>query len=218
MKKYFRNFLIKYLPGILSEIRRFRYENFMLPKTFLNHMNSLSDSHIVIDLGANAGRVTEALARRGAKVFAFEPNSIALEKLQLVANKYSNIEVRNEAAGLRNQKIKLYLNEGGVTQSSSLLDDKPNVSSEMFEIVSEIDFSEFLKSFNTPIELIKIDIEGYEIQLINHLLNTNSLENVKMIYVETHERKFKELVSQTNALKERVIEEGLDEKFFFDWH
>jgi len=190
----------------------------------MTHVNRLSPSNLVIDVGANVGLVSETLARRGARVISFEPNSKAFEQLRCVALKYSNMELRNEACGIKNQQIKLFLHKEAkntdedLTQASSLLSDKPNVSSDNFELVNEIDFAQFLKSLDKPVELIKMDIEGYEIKLLNHLLNENAISNVNHFYIETHERKFIDLSIPTEKLKARIKKEGYEDRFFFEWH
>ena len=97
------------------------------------------------------------------------------------------------------------------------LSKKPNISTKIYEEVKQINFAKFLKSLKIKVELIKIDIEGYEIELINHLLDHNSLDNVKKIYLETHEEKIKELIIPTKKLKKRIKSLGLEEKFCFDW-
>ena len=88
----------------------------------------------------------------------------------------------------------------------------------MFEKVEEIDFAEFLHSLNNNIEIIKIDIEGFEIELINHLIDEKCLKKINKIYLETHEKKFTDLIIPTKKLKERIKIEGFESKFFFDWH
>ena len=102
-------------------------------------MRKLSKKDVVIDIGANVGMVSEILARRGARVISFEPNTLAFAKLKLVADKFRNIETYNVAVGTKNQKVTLYLHsdynssKNDLTQASSLLKEKPNVSHEIFE-------------------------------------------------------------------------------------
>lgn len=224
MKLVLQKFAKKYFPSAYNKLRQVRYEKKVLPPHFLKHVNRLPKGTLVLDIGANVGLVTEVLARRGLRVISFEPNFSAFEKLKDIASKYRNIEIRNQAAGLKNSKIKLFLHKDSVntindlSQASSLLENKPNVSRDNYEIVEEIDFAVFLKSLNEPVELIKMDIEGYEIQLINHLLDQDAVRNVCFFYVETHERKFMDLVGPTNELKERIKAEGYEKNFFFDWH
>lgn len=201
-----------------------KYKRRRLPKEFVSHLHCLSGKDLVIDIGANVGMVSECMAMRGAKVISFEPNKEAFARLDKVAARYSNITIKNVAAGTSNCTKKLYLHKdvektkADLTQASSLLVDKPNVSAKLYEEVKEIDFSNFLQSINRTVELIKIDIEGYEIELINHLLDNKALGNVNKIYVETHDRKIETLRGPTDALKERIVKEGLVEKFFYNWH
>jgi len=224
IKSYFRSLLINYFPSSYRRFRQFRYENAIFPREFMRHVNRLSRSSLVIDVGANVGLVSEVLARRGARVISFEPNSEAFKKLRDVAQRYKNIEIRNEATGIKNQQIKLFLHkdtnnsDGDLTQASSLLSNKPNVSVNNFELVNEIDFAQFLRSLDEPIELIKMDIEGYEIELLNHLLDENAISNINRFYVETHERKFIDLAIPTKKLKARIKKEGYEQKFLFNWH
>lgn len=224
MRPLLKCLLRKISPIFFWRLRRLRYETKVLPREFIDHVKKISRSSLVIDVGANIGRVSEVLAHRGAHVISFEPNSNAFEQLKGVASRYSNIELRNEAAGVKNQQIKLFLHEDinntdkDLTQPSSLISQKPNVSANNYELVNEIDFAQFLKSLDGKVELVKIDIEGYEIQLLNHLMNENAIDNVKKFYVETHEQKMVDLAIPTRELKERINREGYKNKFFFDWH
>ena len=224
MKSFLKKILQLYFPIVFRRLQRFRFENVVLPREFMRHVKRLSSSNLVIDVGANVGLVSETLARRGARVISFEPNSIAFAELKGVAQRFENIELRNEATGVKNRQIKLFLHKDtkntnqDLTQASSLLSEKPNVSVDNFELVNEIDFAQFLKSLDEPVELMKIDIEGYEIQLLNHLLDENAIGNVNYFYIETHERKFVDLATPTAMLKARIKKAGYEEKFFFDWH
>jgi FkbM family methyltransferase len=224
MKKKFITIFKKLFPKEFNKLRQYRYEKFILSPEFMSHVKKLTPSSLAIDVGANVGLVSQTLAMRGVAVIAFEPNSLAFEKLKSVAERYSSIKIRNEAAGIENKNLKLYHHKelkntnDDLTQASSLLGNKPNVSSDNFEWVNEIDFAEFLRSLCRPVDLIKIDIEGYEVQLINFLLDQDVVDKVGSFYVETHERKFPELAKETEKLKDRIINLGLRDKFFFNWH
>jgi len=220
MKKIFESIIFYVNPALFLKLQFRKFEKNKLPMDFLNHLQKLKPSDLVIDLGANLGFVTECLAKTRAEVVAFEPNSKALKGLDLVASRYDNVKVVRAAAGIKNSVTKLYLHQNPLrhTQASSLKADKPNVLQENYEEVYEIDFAEYIVKLGRPIELIKIDIEGYEIELLNHLLDKKSLSNVGRVYVETHERKFEALRDATVNLKRRIKEEGLEEKFNYNWH
>jgi FkbM family methyltransferase len=217
--------IIKWVsPNLHHNLKLFYYKHKILPKEFLIHVSKLTKNHTVIDLGANVGLVSEVMARTNARVISFEPNLKAFSSLELIKKKYSNMHIHNTAAGTKKSIVKLFHHKdvkssnNDFTQSSSLLNYKSNVSTEFYEEVEEIDFAAFIKSLNSEIEILKIDIEGYEIDLINHLLDQNVFGSVNKVYVETHTKKNKSLVNPTNNLKSRIKSEGLEDKFFFDWH
>ena len=224
IKTLLKDMVFTLSPEYFHKFKLLNFERNTLPKQFVRHMNQLTKADIVIDVGANVGLVSECLARRGSKVISFEPNVAAFSTLEMVAAKFKNIEARNVAVGTKNKIVKLYLHkdsastEDDLSQASSLLSNKPNVSTKFFEEVQERDFAEFSHSLKSPIELLKIDIEGFEIELINHLLDRNALDHVNKVYVETHERKFTELTDLTKKLKVRIKAKGYENKFFYDWH
>lgn len=217
--------IIKYLvPNLSRKYLIWKYKRHVLPEEFTLHLNSLKKGDIVVDVGANIGLVTECLAKTGADVISIEPNKNAYNLLSEVANRYNNITSINAAAGVENRKVKLFLHRDtsssnqDLTQASSLLGNKPNVSSDIFEEVEEIDFAQFILSKGCKIDLLKIDIEGYEIELVHHMLDKGAFENISKVYLETHELKFIALKDATLELKARIKREGLEEKFFYLWH
>ena len=224
MKELIKSGLNKLCPDLLRRFQVMKFTRNRLPEEFVSHLARLTETDLVIDVGANIGLVTECVAKTGARIIAFEPNKTALNELEKVALRYDNIEVLGVAAGTQNSTAKLYLHKDSaltdddLTQASSLLPGKPNVSSAFYEEVPEINFANYLGSLEQPVEFIKIDIEGYEIRLINHLLDTKALHKVNKIYLETHERKFELLRDSTVELKRRIKCEGLETKFFYDWH
>ena len=223
MRAIAKKILETFSPELLHFLRMKRFKK-ILPEPFINHVDSLNASSVAIDIGANVGLVSELIARTGAKVIAFEPNEEAVKKLNIVASRFSNIEVNAVAAGIKNDTVKLFLHKDmgnsdeDLTQASSFKEEKPNVSSEFVQVVDEIDFADYIESLNKSIDLIKIDIEGYEIELINHLLDRQVLHNVGRVYLETHERKFEALRKATEEMKLRIKKEGFVDKFFYDWH
>lgn len=222
MKKNIKKIINRYFPKVLRNYQLKNYINSSFPYEFKSHVKNLKKKDIVFDLGANIGFVTEYLAMSGAQVIAFEPNKNAYQELLKSTSNFQNIDFYNVAAGIKNRKVKLYLhkdtkqNDNELSQASSLLINKSNVSKEIYDVINEIDFAAFLQNFKR-IELIKIDIEGYEVDLINHLLDKSSLNNVGKIYLETHES-IKNLRKPTIELKERIKKMGFADKFYFDWY
>ena len=189
-----------------------------LPTSLLKH---LDENALVIDLGANFGVASEMLAKTGAEVLAFEPDHNALVQLRFIAKRYPNIKVYPVAVGTHNRETVLYLHKDtgaldyDLSESSSLLRDHVNVSPRFTQAVTEIDFAEFLLGLGRRVHLIKIDIEGFEIALVNHLLDKSALRRVDRVYIETHEDFLPDLAGKTRAMKKRIAKLNLPTKFFF---
>ena len=92
---------------------------------------------------------------------------------------------------------------------SSLLDFKSNVDEGKKVIVDIVDFDFFIKSLNQRIKLIKMDVEGVEIEIINKLLDTGTIFLIDKLVVETHEDKIPELKQSTGLLKKRIKQMGI---------
>ena len=103
---------------------------------------------------------------------------------------------------------------------NSLLQEKSNVNKDDYEIVECIDFVEFINSLvskENQIDLIKIDIEGAEVELINYIIDSGSIDNIKQIICEVHDKKYKFLSEKTNLLRQKIIDNNLSDKINLDW-
>ena len=73
-----------------------------------------------------------------------------------------------------------------------------------------------MKQFD-KIKFIKIDIEGYEVELLNHLIDSKDLQNIDYIFVETHEKKIEELNFGIEQLRKKIENLNLHTKIFWNW-
>ena len=62
-----------------------------------------------------------------------------------------------------------------------------------------------------------MDVEGAEIDIINHIIDTGAINKINYLICETHEIKNSSLKDKTNELKKKVIEMKLDDKIYFNW-
>ena len=198
-----------------------KYFQTQLPKDILHIISDLKKGDFCIDVGANIGIVSEIFLSRGADVYAFEPHPDAFIKLLEVKRRYKNFTLFNEAVGISEGRVKLYLHTSHYldplkfSTGSSLMGSKPNVGRE-FIVSKAINFAEFLLKF-PRIRILKIDIEGFEVELIPHLINSHSLKNVDYVFVETHEKKWPGLVDGTAAMKQLVSESMYNDQIRWDW-
>jgi len=135
---------------------------------------------IVLDIGANAGTFCKLFLENGVnKVYAFEPNQDALINLNYLASKELNLKVIEKAVHTNEEDLKFYIDKGNTT-IGSFEPNHVNINNngKVEEIVvPTITLQNFIKQENlSKIDLIKIDIEGAEYNLIEHL--TDSVFNI----------------------------------------
>jgi len=136
---------------------------------------SLQQKGVIFDVGANVGAFTLQLANNSNKleIHSFEPNPYVFKKLKenLSINEELNNKITLKKIGLSDKKGKLsfYWNKsnsgGGSFLNSSIEDIKESIQ------VDTID--SYVKDNNIKnISFIKIDVEGYEPNVIFGALNT----------------------------------------------
>lgn len=176
----------------------------------------LGPEDLAVDCGANVGVFTEILARRGAQVYAFEPNRYAFEVLQGKFGNRKNVTCIPKGVWCRDETLRLYIHEDNdqdpVSHStgSSLLPEKPNISANHFLEVPVVDLAAFLKKLPKPPRVLKMDVEGAECVVLKHLLDEGVLGEIGHVFVETHESKIPELAPKLDALKEAFAEKGFN--------
>jgi FkbM family methyltransferase len=180
-----------------------------------------SPTDILIDCGANIGDVTSTFARTGATVYAFEPNSLCFSILNKRFAFTPNVKCFNQGVMDRectlpfsSPKAHFEWDDIDVTVAGSFKgSDVDHINSE----VRCISLSNFIFSLNKNVRLLKMDIEGSEIEVINNLLDTNAIQRVDLTIVETHEKQRPSLLSLTNAMRNRITDLGLVSKIRLDW-
>jgi len=130
---------------------------YKLPFPIRKAISALNEDSICIDCGANIGVVACLFAKRGATVYAFEPNPYAYQELLRVSKLYTNIIPIQKAVGVVDDEVELYLHELsdsdpiGYSQGGSLMIDKPNVSKDNGLMVRSEDLSgSFLNCVGNP--------------------------------------------------------------------
>jgi len=185
-------------------------------------LRSLKPADIAIDCGANVGKFTEKMAATGATVYAFEPDPVAFKILQdRLANK-RNVVLFNSAVGVDTKSAMLFhsknydLDPERQSISSSIFENKSGMNPNDGVIVDQIDFIEFIGNLPKKIALLKLDIEGAEVNILDNLIKTNLITKIIWIFAETHEKQIPDLRARTKYLKSIVKKEGLT-NINLDW-
>lgn len=146
---------------------------------------------VIFDCGANIGFVTHQFLKffPTASVYAFEPNPSIFKKLQTYYQNNTRVFCHNK--GIADQEGTLLFNVNKNAGTSSFL--KPNAyhvanMASKKNITTEVkvtSISAFMKEENiTHIDLLKLDIEGYEIKALEGIERLN--EQVSVIFTEVN--------------------------------
>ena len=201
-------FIVKwYFFGRLKIGRKSRKKNAFAQ--FNKVLSNLNKGSYVIDCGANVGEFTKLFLEKGFIVDAFEPDPIAVNELKKKCKKNKNLNLFQSAVGLKDNTQKLFRyrkfdeNDPYSTQGSSLLDYRSGTNKPFVEI-KVIDFINHINKQKKEISLLKMDIEGSEIEILNKIIDLNMHDKIKYIFVETHERFSHKLGLETAKLKLRI--------------
>ncbi len=140
----------------------------------------LSDHSVVFDLGGYEGQwASDIFSMYICQIHIFEPVEKFADK---IAQRFSqNEKIFVHRFGLSDLSGKLQISIDG--DSSSTFKGKADV--EEIELVRAIDF---IKEHNiSSIDLMKINIEGGEYELLEHLLEDGFIKNVTNIQVQFHD-------------------------------
>lgn len=154
------------------------------------HFTCTSPPKTIIDAGANIGLTSILLANKypDSRIFAIEPEIRNFAMLELNVRQYPNIIPINRAVW--HQKDKLTIADPGRgtwgfttirhNSISNSMEDKSN-------LIETLTIDELVQDYNLKeIDLLKIDIEGAELELFKHQGNWLSITN--SIIIELHER------------------------------
>ena len=153
------------------------------------------------------------MASVAKRVIAFEPDPWTLDVLRANVADLENVSIEKVAAGTHEGRVLLYrhvqFEENPVlhSESSSLIASKSNVTEEGAIEIRQIDFIDYLEHLNDDIGVIKIDIEGAEVDLIEALLDRpDIMKRIDYIFVETHETRIPGHELRVKSLQDRVQE------------
>ena len=134
-------------------------------------ISSLSEDSVFIDVGAHIGKYTLLAARKGAIVIAIEPHPLNFYYLRKTVHKNmldKKVICVNAAVYNSRQKLRLYLSRS--SDSHSIL-SKPWMR-ESIEVLG-LPLDDIVKCLKLRrIDLIKIDVEGAELQVLEGSIET----------------------------------------------
>lgn len=181
---------------------------------------------VIIDLGFNVGRVYRAIDEnvKYKKYWGFEIQKDLYEKSKDFNN--TSLEVIHgavtdfEGDTSYHEPLKWSPNSKNYKGGSTLMQDKTNSSNHAIS-VRAIDLAEWLvKNIEDNDQVfMKVDIEGAEYHLLEHLIVTGKLSVINSIAIEWHSNKFgleneAQYLARKNIIKLKIWESGIR---YFEW-
>lgn len=184
------------------------------PELLYTLRKELREGMVCMDLGANIGYVTLLMAEKIGKsgvIYAIEPDPVNIEflKINLKLNNYlDRVTVYNIGMSNKSGKMDFYVgkssNLGGMTKSK-------NTSSTPMKVSVET-LSNFCNK-HAPPELIKMDIEGHEVEVLEGMYDIVVKDDFPCkIVMELHPTFYSEARSLEYWVR-RFLERGFKTKY-----
>ncbi len=161
--------------------------------------NPKNDEPVIVDCGANIGLSILFFKHSypRAKIIAFEPVPNIFKTLKYNIDQFDcrDIELHNKALWENETNIR-FMDEGADAGRIAVKGDDDNITE-----VSTVRLKDFI---NGPVDLLKIDIEGAELEVIKDTLE--ELDLVENIFVEYHS--FKGKRQQVDILFKLLLDKG----------
>lgn len=162
-------------------------------KNFINKVKN--DLQLCLDIGANVGKYTNLLLNdTKSKIIAFEPLNEAYEDLKKIRLSHQDrLEIFNLAIGKKNENLELNFSDEKSEKASftsnlekiSFYDFKKNKKIKKKVITLDSFFKNYSNTFlNDRLDLIKIDTEGFELEVIEGAKETIKFRRPRFIQIE----------------------------------
>jgi FkbM family methyltransferase len=187
MEKFVRSILLKtlglegYLAVVSDAYLRVTNAGFLKAKYpelfFLKKI--IEPNFVCIDIGANVGYYSTNLSRlcgANGKVYAIEPVPLFANVFKRNAHKFAlnNITLYQTALGAENKNIEMGtpVIDGVFRHGLTHVLDNDENNSQLATFEAEMKIPDELFANISKLDFIKCDVEGYEVHLFPHLLNT----------------------------------------------
>lgn len=188
----------------------------------------LKPDWIVIDIGANLGYYALLEAKLCKQVYAIEPikESVLALRESIKLNRYKNIKVDRLAIGNKNGEFEINLSERSNwatmvdrDKTSKNYQEKFNSFKKGKEIIKTMTLNKFVRKQKIKeINLIRMDVEGFEIEILEDINKTITLmPKGSFLSVEFHPVIFDNREMLINTFEKIIVYYGFEiEKI--TWH
>lgn len=173
----------------------------------------VEEGNVVFDVGANVGDVAMHAAKRvgdRGKIYAFEPDQTNIGRItkNLEQNSFDNIVLNKVGLGDEEGSFSLYSVEPGNRGMNRILPSEDGVSESSYIQVTTMD--RYVEEHKIDsINLIKIDVEGYEFKVLKGGISTLKRFS-PLLFIELDDRNLRYQGSCAAKLVSFLIENGYE--------
>jgi len=162
----------------------------VLIKDIAKKLSGKPRSPVIFDVGANTGEYARALLdgfNYPIHLYCFEPSKKAFDKLSVLARENEQVHINNFGLGSEKKEEKLYYDQQGTPWASLYPRDLPHINKQFrdFETIQLDTLDEFCtREGIDAIDFLKIDVEGYELEVLKGAKNLLSENRIRFIQFE----------------------------------
>jgi FkbM family methyltransferase len=186
---------------------------------------ALPGNPVIVDLGANNRLfVPDHIIAKAKEIHALEPDPAVFEALKSSVAMYQNVILYNAAIGSSDGTVSFYrqrdFDPADPVRNSigaSTFQTHQGINGDTPICVPQIGILTFLKAIGKHIDLMKVDIEGAEVPMLETLIESPLIDQISVMLVETHEHCIPELVERTDAIRQKA-RRLISAKIDMNWH
>jgi FkbM family methyltransferase len=179
--RYFLGRKLDVLRPIVRLTRRIRRQNYEA-NFDAALMKSIRPGYTVWDVGANEGFYTHKFSEavESGSVIDFEPSPGTFGRLQTAFAQTANVRLENMALADKDGEVSFFVSDNSVTDS---LFNKSGDSRTEVTVRA-------IRADNYPAQyrpnVVKVDVEGFELEVLRGMSEILLSENLKYIFIEVH--------------------------------
>lgn len=157
---------------------------------FAKFLKSQRGNFIFLDIGANQGLYTILASKNWAcqQAIAFEPVPATADVLErnIKLNKSANVSIVRKGISDVSGKLDIYFNpahSGGASVRSEIVSGGEAIQIDMIDAT---ELNHLLAGTTNPI-VVKVDVEGYEMTVLEELSKTEFFQRIQSIFYECDE-------------------------------
>lgn len=193
------------LPAAQRGLRRYEPDSW---QPFLNHVRP---GDTLVDVGANIGLYAVAAAKRGAHVVAIEPDPANVRQIRRHARlNRVRVEIVEALAGAQNSVAPLAARGSPVSGNIDMYLGPTT----RYIVAAVLTLDALLK--DKPVDLLKIDVEGAEIDVLRGAERTLRDKKPRAILLEVHPPAFALIGQTVSDLTDLLEAAGYDHAVLWD--